>query len=229
MRKQKLLSTAAFVFTTCSFLACQDTVGLKGLPEEKAKADSVKTNGEPPAVGYALQVSESLINWKATYIVGGGHTGTLKPESGDLAADASGKWIGGYFVIDMNTISNTDLKEQGERSSLEKHLKNEDFFDIQKYPKAYFTLTGAFPTVGVNTLTISGNLTIKNVTHNITFPVTLETSGDQLTVHASFTIDRTKWGVNYQSGSVFSNLKDGVISDELPLTFHLVFRKKQGC
>lgn len=229
MRTQQLLSTAAFIFTACYFMACRDTVNLQGLPEEKVKADEARAKGTKAAIGYALQVPQSMINWKATYVVGGGHEGTLKPESGDLAIDTSGKWVGGYFVVDMNTISSTDLKEAGERGSLEKHLKDDDFFAVQKYPKAYFTLTGAFPTVGVNTLTISGNLTIKNVTHNITFPVTLETVGNQLTVRASLKIDRTKWGVNYQSGSVFSNLKDDVISDELPLTLHLVFKKKEGC
>ncbi|MBO9562598.1 MAG: hypothetical protein J7621_07485 [Niastella sp.] len=55
------------------------------------------------------------------------------------------------------------------------------------------------------------------MTQTITFPATLEPDGDLVKSRASFQTDRTKWGVNHQSGSVFSNLKDDIIEDMIPI------------
>lgn len=225
MRKQQLFLSALLLWPSFCFLACQHAAQEPALAEQAPAAALTHAAGESPATGYELQLKESRIQWKASYIVGGGHEGTLQAESGNLAMDGSGKLVGGYFVMDMNSIANTDIKGQEEKSSLEKHLKNDDFFSVQKHPKAYFTLTTAVPGIAMNDFTITGKLNIKGITHDISFPATLETIGDRLTASASLKINRVKWGVNYQSGSIFSNLKDDVISDEIPITLHLVFKQ----
>ena len=65
---------------------------------------------------------------------------------------------------------------------------------------------------------LQGNLTIKDETKNIAFPVTVEISENELTLESeTFTIDRTIWGVNYGSKSVFDDLGDNFISDDIEL------------
>lgn len=210
-------------------MACRPAVKKQPLSEPSTTVALAGTGAGTTsmATGYELQAGESTIQWKAGYVVGGGHEGTLRLVSGNLAADAAGKWVGGYFVIDMNTITITDLKEQEERNSLENHLKNDDFFAVPKHPRAYFTLTQAVAGTGPHAFTISGKLSIKGIIRDISFPATLETTGNQVKARATLTIDRTKWGINYQSGSIFSNLKDGIISDNIPVTLELVFKKMQ--
>ncbi|NII29211.1 YceI family protein [Pseudoflavitalea sp. X16] len=112
---------------------------------------------------------------------------------------------------------------------LDNHLKDDDFFSVKKYPKAYFTLTSSVPGVGVNEFTITGKLEVKGISHEISFPAVLEKIGDQFWARASLKINRVKWGVNYHSGSVFSDLKDGIISDDLPITLSLAFKKMPKC
>ena len=43
---------------------------------------------------------------------------------------------------------------------------------------------------------------------------------------ATLTIDRTKWNINYKSQSLFSTVKDGIIADEIGISFKLLFA---GC
>ena len=46
-----------------------------------------------------------------------------------------GVLTGGSFVVDMNSITTTDL-EGGSADKLEGHLKSDDFFGVQSHPKA---------------------------------------------------------------------------------------------
>lgn len=81
------------------------------------------------------------------------------------------------------------------------HLKSADFFEAETYPTATFTSTSIEAT-GENTATMTGDLTIKDVTAPVTFDVTLvgeapnPMSGAQLWgFTATTTLDRTEWGL----------------------------------
>lgn len=52
----------------------------------------------------------------------------------------------------------------------DKHLRGEDFLDVAKYPEARFTST-AFKDNGDGTAVLSGDLTLRGVTRNITIAV----------------------------------------------------------
>lgn len=227
MRKHYFLLAALCLPAMYLFIACRDVAETPTSATQTATTLAVASSETAPAVGYELQVKESFIYWKGRPVAGTGHEGTLKPISGNLAADASGKWVGGYFVIDMTTIRSTDTKqEEGKESGLDAHLKDPDFFDVKKYPRAYFTLLKALPGANDSSFTLTGQLNIKNITREITFPATLTASGDLLQARASLIIDRTKWGINYQSGNIFLNLKDNVIDDLVPISLSLVFKKQ---
>lgn len=158
-----------------------------------------------------IDVKKSTITWVGKKITGSQHTGTISLKSGELAL-AAGKVIGGTFVINMNSISTTDLSGD-KKNSLDGHLKSDDFFDVKKYPEAKLVITS-----GKNNV-VKGKITIKGHTEEITF--TLLRKGKSFTTH--LTIDRAKFGVRYGSKSFFNNLKDKAINDEFELDINLTF------
>jgi polyisoprenoid-binding protein YceI len=97
--------------------------------------------------------------------------------------------------------------------------KEEDadhFFNTKKFPEGTFEIT-TVETVDAVT-TVSGNLTLKGITKPVSFPATISVDGDMVMLNSeSFKIDRTQWGVNYASKSVFDDLKDKFVNDEIEL------------
>jgi len=72
-----------------------------------------------------------------------------------------------------------------------------------------------------NSHSISGDLTIKGQTRNITFPAKVSINNGMLNLMAAFSINRTDWGIQYGSGTFFKNLGDNVINDNIDFTLNL--------
>ncbi|MAU15285.1 MAG: lipid-binding protein [Muricauda sp.] len=159
-----------------------------------------------------VKTSESTITWKG-YKVGGSHTGTIELKSGTLEFDGE-KLIGGEFVVDMTTITVTDL-EGDYKNKLEGHLKSDDFFGSASHPTAKLVFTKVKST-GKNAYEVTGDLTIKGITKPVTFD--LSVYGDKAT--ASLKIDRTEYDVKYGSG-IIGTAKDKLIYDEFDLVVDL--------
>jgi len=165
---------------------------------------------------FKAEVSSSTINWKG-YKPTGSHNGTIMLQSGNLSLE--GDKITGSFTVDMSTI-----KDSGESSRLEGHLKSKDFFEIEVYPISKFEITGSETKNGK--LYVIGNLTIKDVTKEITFPaVILNEEGIVTLTSESFQINRAEFNVKYKSNSFFNNLKEKFINDEFDLQVKIVAKK----
>ncbi len=67
--------------------------------------------------------------------------------------------------------------------------------------------------------TVTADLTIKDKTNPVTFDITVKGN----TATTSFKVDRTKFGIEYNSGSIFSSIGDKAINDEFDLTVNLQF------
>lgn len=171
---------------------------------------------------YNVDLTSSNIVWKG-YKVTGEHTGTVKLKSGNLQY-ADGKLIGGSFDIDMNTITCTDLEGEW-AGKLVGHLKSDDFFGVSKYPTAKFVVSRAIPQDTKGNYKVIGNLTIKETTKEIKFPVSVTESNGTTTAVAKVTIDRSEYNVRYGSGSFFDGLGDKTIYDEFDLNITLVAKK----
>lgn len=183
-------------------------------------------------VGYSLIIPESFVNWKGMPVMeGNGHQGYIKPLTGNLAIDANGTIAGGYFELDMNTITTTDKKDTSSDNGLVSHLKDADFFDVKKYPKGTFQLTKAIKVSGDSSYYITGQLTLRAISQEIHFPATIVKNGEDIVATASLTIDRTKWGITYKSGSVLGLVKDEFLEDRVPVSLVLRFHssKKRAC
>jgi polyisoprenoid-binding protein YceI len=179
-------------------------------------------------VGYSLVIPESFVNWKGMPVMGkNGHQGYIKPLKGNLAFDANGAIAGGYFELDMNTITLTDKKDTSSDNGLVSHLKDPDFFDVKKYPRGTFQLTKAIKASGDSSYNITGQLTLRAITQEIQFPATIVRNGENIVATASLTIDRTKWGITYQSGSVLGLVKNELLEDLVPVSLALRFRQQQ--
>ena len=72
---------------------------------------------------------QSSVTWVGKKI-GGKHDGNVQVKSGQFKLD-NDQFVSGSFVIDMTTITNTDLKD-GSKEKLEGHLKSDDFFGVEK-------------------------------------------------------------------------------------------------
>jgi polyisoprenoid-binding protein YceI len=156
-----------------------------------------------------VKVDQSTVTWKG-YKVTGSHVGTIALESGFLTMD-NGKLVGGEFVVDMSTLSNSDL-EGDSKGKLEGHLKSDDFFGVEKHPTAKLVFTSV-KTMNKNSYTVTGNLTIKETTKPITFVVSIYENK----ATATMKVDRAEYDVRYGSGSFFDDLGDKTIYDEFDL------------
>lgn len=201
------------------------TVACKGDLKNETDATTAKEAATPEAqaITYTVDANASTITWKGSKPAGT-HEGTINVQSGSMQV-AADNTITGSFVIDMNSITVTDLEGDG-KTSLEAHLKGaaegkeDHFFNVAKYPTASFEITGVSDKAGAKMM--QGNLTIKGKTKNIEFPVAYTVGGDTMTLGSkTFTIDRTQWGIEFMSKSVFDDLKDKFISDAMEITISI--------
>ena len=188
-----------------------------GNPEGKKAetTDSVElTEGVGGGSELAVNTTDSKVAWLGRK-VSGQHNGDVAIKSGSLFVD-EGKLTGGSFVIDLNTIDNHDL--EGEyKGKLEGHLKSADFFDVENHPEATFEITEVKDGADAGEVVISGNLTIRGVTKNITFDANVEEATDSaIKATADFNIAREDWGVSYAGQA------DDLISKEINLKITLV-------
>lgn len=162
-----------------------------------------------------IKTDKSKVVWKG-YKVTGSHEGTIAIKSGSLTFDDN-KLVGGEFVIDMTTISSTDL--EGEyKGKLDGHLKADDFFGVENHPTSTLVFTKVTPS-GKNAYNVTGDLTIKGKTNPITFTISIY--GSKATT--SLKVDRTKYDIQYGSANFFDGLKDKAIYDEFDLVADLEF------
>ena len=172
---------------------------------------------------YNVNMEKSGIIWEGNKAVGGGHTGTISLKEGSV--NFNGETVtSGTFTADMNSITNIDL-DNNVKDKLVNHLKSADFFEVDKYPTATFVITKV-DLVSKGNAVATGSLTIKGITNKISFPFTFQAMDDRLEVVAKrIKIDRTKYGIQFQSKGLKSSLSEKVINDEFLLDLNLVFSK----
>ena len=168
-----------------------------------------------------IDINKSNVKWYGDEITGKQHYGSLKFKEGNIVLTGTGKVsdkiISGNFIVDMTSLNVEDLTGRG-KNSLEGHLKSDDFFSVSKFNYAYLKiLKSNDPINGVQT--INGDLTIKGISHPVTF--TMELNGKKAKSNLIF--DRTKYDVKFRSGNFFQNLGDKLIYDDIKLEVNLEF------
>lgn len=162
---------------------------------------------------YSLDLEKSVLYWKGAYTFNiSEHNGEVHFKKGEIFT-IDERITGGTFVIDMNSITNEDYTHQ--QGPVE-HLKDTDFFDVQKFPEAKLVLTSVEYFPNTNTHEVYADLTIKGVTKSIKFYADVD--GTKKTMNAHFKIDRTLWGITYNNKA-----KDHAISDAIEFKASLQF------
>lgn len=140
-------------------------------------------------------------------------TGSIKLKSGELTFKDE-KLSSAKLVVDMATIHH-------ENTQLQKHLLEKDFFAVAQYPEATFVLNA------VKGNQATGRLTIKGITRKVSGTFALRKENKRLKLHAQFIIDRTLFGIKYNSASFFQDLGSYAIKNEFELSANCVFELQE--
>lgn len=168
---------------------------------------------------YKINVAKSTVSWLGKKVTGQ-HSGNIKMASGNVIAEGANV-TGGMFTIDMNTITCTDLKAEEGADKLVGHLKAADFFDTEKNKTATFEITQTILRKD-GQFDVTGKLTIKGITNEITFPASIKNTGKAMAMVGKITVDRTKFDIKYGSKSFFEGIGDKAIDNDFFIDFTLV-------
>lgn len=182
---------------------------------------AVNTKGEKSA--FEIDTKASKVTWNAKKVTGE-HTGNVALNAGNVWVEKN-EVVGANVNIDMNSISCTDLTDAEWNKKLVGHLKSDDFFSVDKHPKATFEINSVKK--GSNgDYTVSGKLTIKGITNDISFPAKVNVTDGLVKANGTAKLDRTKWDIRYGSGKFFEGLGDKMIYDEFDITFDITAKSK---
>lgn len=178
---------------------------------------------------FTVDTAESVVNWTGFKLTGK-HHGTIHLKEGFVNIKDS-VITGGQFFIDMNTITVTDLKASDGKEDLENHLKGtgenekrDHFFNVKKYPTSDFKISKIEKDGDKNI--IFGNLSIKGVTKAVNFPATIKISDNEVSINSEpLKLNRTFWNINYASKSIFADIGDKFISDEIEVQVYVKAKK----
>jgi polyisoprenoid-binding protein YceI len=140
---------------------------------------------------------------------GFGVDGTFTGLQGSIDFDPQNPAAGKFDVsIDASTV-NTD------NSLRDSHLRNDSYFDVKNYPRIRLLSSRIVPKGPAGTYLFTGQLTIKAVTKEISFPFSVTPAGGGFDFKGSFTINRKDYGIGGTS----------TISNELTVSLHVMASK----
>lgn len=220
----KTLKLTFLSFAVAMFAA---SCGSSDTATEATVTEEVAPAAEETASATELPVNTeaSVVKWKGAKVTKS-HNGTLKLSEGTVTVEG-GELKGGSFTIDMTTLENEDLAGTDMYEKLIGHLKSPDFFNVDSFPTATFVITAVEPAaVDGATHKVAGNMTIKGITKNVSFPATVSTSESGLKSTASFSFDRSNFDVRYGSSTFFPDMvADKLINNDIELEVVLVAGK----
>lgn len=179
---------------------------------------ALTTTVQAQVTPFKVDVAKSTFKWTGKKVTGS-HWGNVKLSDGVINAE-KGAVKNGNFTLDMNSLDVKDIPAEKGAGKLAGHLKADDFFSTEKYPTARLVLKSVTSDGG--SATCVADLTIRDVTNEISFPAIIGIADNQLTATADFKVDRTKWGIKYGSGSFFKEIGDKAIYDDFEVSVNIV-------
>ena len=219
MKKLAMMAAVAVLAASCNTEKAEEaTTGEAQEVEEVAAATSVALD------------EGSVVAWRGfKSYVPSEHVGTIGVKEGNFDV-LDGSVVGGSITIDMNSIVNTDIEDEGKNGYLVGHLKSGDFFFVDSFPTAVFEIVEVKEVVaeGTNAVVV-GNLTMRGVSNSIEFPANIAVNEGSVSFDApTFSIDRTKWGVKFhdsEDASIAETLKEDLIDHSIELTISVTATK----
>ena len=175
------------------------------------------------ATELAINNQLSKIVWRANKSSGEFHNGFIELLDGYVTTEKK-QVINGTIIIDMSSITCYDILNEQSNQSLVGHLKSDDFFSVEKFPKAILNLLEVIKLNNNATSNhlIKGNLTILDSTHPVEFLASINMYSNGAKAEGVIPIDRAKYGVKYKSKTWYENLGDYFIDDIFYIYFHVI-------
>ena len=170
-----------------------------------------------------VDLDKSQISWIGRKVTGE-HSGSLHLSNGWVVMDKN-VLMGGKFIFDMTSISNTDIESPEWKLKLEDHLKSEDFFNVDSFPNAILEIKEHQPLPDDQSASnnqILADLTIRGIRQELSFPISLQQSDSifsAVSAEGTVDIDRTLFNIQYKSGKFIENLGDKLIYDDFMVKF----------
>ncbi|MFZ4543344.1 MAG: YceI family protein [Saprospiraceae bacterium] len=178
----------------------------------------IAAQAAPGPMTFKVDVAKSTFKWTGKKI-SGSHWGYIKLNNGMFTV-SNGSVTSGDINVNMNTIDCQDTQgEYGDK--LVGHLKSDDFFGVSKFPASMLKIKSVMAKGG-NQYDVKADLTIKGITHELSFPATIDVKGTEMKATAKVMVERTKYGIRYGSGSFFENLGDKAIDNNFEMEVNLV-------
>jgi polyisoprenoid-binding protein YceI len=178
----------------------------------------IVTNSFAASKKVDVNIKKSTVEWHGKKVTGA-HYGNVSIKSGSLKMN-EGQLVGGEFVIDMTTLTCTDIGSKEYNQKFINHLNSDDFFSVKKHSTAKLVITESRLGKGGH-FDVFGDLTIKGITKPVIFRANVSNKNKLILADAEIKFNRTHYGIKYGSGSFFSDLGDKMIYDDVVLKVKL--------
>ena len=142
----------------------------------------------------------------------GSHNCVFKIASGGLdMGDGSPASAAMNFEVVTDSVVCDEGNQGPFHEKLHKHLRSEDFFSVDEFPTASFVSTSIVEAGEEGaTHAVTGDMTIKGIVSQITFPATVMIDEGSITGSAEFSVNRRNWELNYD-GSPDDLIREDVV------------------
>lgn len=217
----KKVIISAFMLSAV-LVACSDN----GSQTEAKEAVAVEVTKTETTQTYAMVAEGSHVDWRAA------HLGGVQPRFGKLmlsgaeVSTTDNVVTNAKVVMDMNNFTVENFEDQESIDKLTGHLKSDDFFKVATYPVSTFELATIDSQEGDYNSRISGNLTILGVTKSISFNANVLISDASVSVKSEdFVVNRTDWGLTYNTEGTEGVPADYLISNDIGFTIDVTVKK----
>ena len=207
-----LLLAAALPLASCSSEI--DNKPAASVTDAAPPAVAATARAAPPSAAaktLALDTSTSKLEFVGAKVTGD-HRGTFQQYSGNLVLNPDGSVSTLAVEVQMASLAIEPEKLLG-------HLKSADFFEVERFPTARFSLNKVTAQPGENGAThvVGGELELHGVRKQIEFPATVTFADGEVSANALFNINRKDFGI------VYPGKPDDLIRDEVLLDLKLRF------
>lgn len=196
--------SAFFILFACT--ACIDNHELSTEKKLIGNAPFIWT----PLKANSMRINRELssIRWKGTKMLRtAGHEGVVDIREGFLLFK-NDSLVGGKVIAEMSTVRIINKSDQKESNmlNLSKYLRKRAVAS-EKYPIASFEITQV-NYLGGDSLRIRGNMNIRDVVKDISFPAVIKRSGINQEFYAELSLDRFEWNIGVDGNLLEVNLVD---------------------
>lgn len=176
--------------------------------------------GVTRAAEWTVDAPHSSVQFKVSHLVISKVVGSFKTFSATLNFDTDNLAAGSVeMAIDVSSIDT----DNGDR---DQHLKSADFFETENFPQMTFKSTKVSAGKG-SEFQLTGDLTIKGVTNEVTFDCVFNGATDFMgTTKSGFTaeatIDRQSFGLTWSRALETGGL---VVGNDVDITLELEFNQ----